>query len=319
MLLNACTNQAQDQSAAPMLDSNPIPKTLEFGAQQFDAYVPALQDKKVALLVNQTSTIGDSHIVDILLEKKLNIQRVLAVEHGFRGNADAGEHVKDLKDKTTGLPIVSIYGKNKKPSKEQLDGLDVVIFDIQDVGARFYTYISSLSYLMDACSEYGIQIIVLDRPNPNGHYVDGPVLEDGFESFVGLHKMPIVHGLTVGEFAIMKNDIWSKKKCDLKVVPMKNYTHTMRYELPIKPSPNLPNLKSILLYPSLCLIEGSTVSLGRGTQKQFQIYGHPDFKNMDFSFTPVSSPGAKYPKHENVQCNGKDLSTVSIDELNEQK
>ena len=285
------------------------------GAEQTDIYFPLLKDKRIGVLVNQTSMIGNTHLVDSMLAGGLDVKKVFAPEHGFRGQADAGELVKDQKDIKTGLPIISLYGKNKKPSQAMLADLDIILFDIQDVGARFYTYISSLSYVMDACAEKGIPIMVLDRPNPNGHYVDGPMLEQEFESFVGLHEMPIVHGLTVGEFAKMKNQEWTTKAVDLTVIPMQNYTHSSRYELPVKPSPNLPNIRSILLYPSLCLFEGTIVSVGRGTNQQFQIFGHPNIKSGQYAFTPQAGPGSKYPKHENKVCSGMDLSQISLEEL----
>jgi len=232
-------------------------------------------------------------------------------EHGFRGKADAGELVKDGIDTATGLPIVSLYGKNKKPSKEQLADLDIVVFDIQDVGARFYTYISSLHYVMEACAENNIPVIILDRPNPNGHYVDGPILEKEHKSFVGMHPVPIVHGMTIGEYGTMINgEGWLAKAntCKLKVIPLKNYSRDMLYELPISPSPNLPNAKAINLYASLCFFEGTSISVGRGTDKQFQIYGSPFLPATDYSFTPKPNFGAKYPKHENKVCNGYDLA-----------
>ncbi|MGB1205922.1 MAG: exo-beta-N-acetylmuramidase NamZ family protein [Chitinophagales bacterium] len=289
------------------------------GAERFAEYERFLANKSVALVVNQTSMVGDTHLVDILLSKGIAIKTVFAPEHGFRGKADAGAHVSDSKDAKTGLPIVSLYGKNKKPSAEQLANIDVVIFDIQDVGARFYTYISTMHYVMEACAENDKKVLVLDRPNPNGHYVDGPVLDLKFQSFVGMHPIPIVHGMTVGELAQMINaEAWLKGgvRCDLKVVPCLNYTHKTPYELPIKPSPNLPNLRSIYLYPSLCLFEPTVVSIGRGTDKQFQVVGSPT-KNEQatFSFTPVSKEGAKYPKHENKICYGQDFSSSATEDF----
>ncbi|HFB99297.1 MAG TPA: DUF1343 domain-containing protein, partial [Phaeodactylibacter sp.] len=253
--------------------------SLQVGAAQMESYLPMLKNKSVALLVNQTSMVGKTHLVDTLLKQNINVQKIFAPEHGFRGNADAGEHVKDGKDAKTGIPLVSLYGKNRKPSPAYLEGIDVVVFDVQDVGVRFYTYISTLSYVMEACAENNIDFMVLDRPNPNGHYVDGPVLKKGFESFIGLHHVPVVHGMTVGEYAKMVNgEGWLKNKikCKLIVIPCKHYTHQTFYELPIKPSPNLPNIRSVYLYPSLGFFEGTQVSVGRGTTKQFQIYGHPD-------------------------------------------
>jgi len=290
-----------------------VAKTPEIvvGAAQPDAYLPLLKGKRVALLVNQTSMIdSNTHLVDACLTWEVDVKKIFAPEHGFRGHADAGEQVVDGKDKQTGLPIISLYGKNKKPSAAHLADVDVIVFDIQDVGARFYTYISTMHYVMEACAEQNKQFIVLDRPNPNGHYVDGPVLEMAHQSFVGMHPIPVVHGLTVAELAQMINgEGWLNKqlKCDLKVIPCQNYTHLSKYSLPVKPSPNLPNDWSIALYPSLCFFEGTDVSVGRGTDMQFQVIGHPDYPKQDFSFTPVSMPGAKYPKHQNKVCYGKDL------------
>ncbi|MEM1324348.1 MAG: DUF1343 domain-containing protein [Bacteroidota bacterium] len=280
------------------------------GAEQLNLYLPLLKNKSVAMLVNQTSMVGETHLVDTLHQLGLNIKAIFAPEHGFRGEADAGEKVTDGRDPKTNIPIISIYGKNKKPSAAQLKGIDVVVFDIQDVGARFYTYIYSMYYVMEACAENDIDFLVLDRPNPNGHYVDGPMMKDEHTSFIGLHPIPVVHGMTVGEYAQMVNgEGWLKdgKKCRLDVVLCKNYNHKKFYELPIKPSPNLPNIRSIYLYPSLCFFEGTTASLGRGTNTQFQVYGHPDYPKGDYTFTPVSMPGAKYPKHENKLCRGYSL------------
>lgn len=295
-----------------------VEENLKVGAAQFDEYLPILKNKNVALLVNQTSTIGSTHLVDVLLEKEISIKKIFAPEHGFRGQADAGETIKDGKDTQTGISLISLYGKNKKPSAAHLAGIDIVVFDIQDVGARFYTYISSMSYVMEACAENGIDFMVLDRPNPNGHYIDGPVLKKEYQSFVGLHQVPVVHGMTVGEYAQMvNNEGWLKGniKCNLNVIKCKNYTHKTFYELPIKPSPNIPNIRSIYLYPSLCFFEGTVISAGRGTEKQFQVYGHPDFKKGDYTYTPISRPGAKYPKHKDLACNGFDLTTLPIDEF----
>ncbi len=281
------------------------------GADQFEKYLPIIKDKNVILTVNQTSRVSEGHLVDVLVEKGVNVRKIFAPEHGFRGKADAGAVVKDGKDVKTGIPIVSLYGKKKKPGAEDLKGADYVIFDIQDVGARFYTYISTLHYLMEACAENGIKVLVLDRPNPNGHYVDGPVLKPGFESFVGMHKIPIVHGMTVGEIAGMINgESWLKNgvQCDLDVINCLNYDHEKAYHLPVKPSPNLPNMRSIYLYPSLCLFEGTVVNIGRGTGKQFQLFGDPSYPDKSFSYTPVSRDGAKYPKHQDTKCYGVDLS-----------
>ncbi|WP_232730381.1 exo-beta-N-acetylmuramidase NamZ domain-containing protein [Lacinutrix sp. Bg11-31] len=295
------------------------------GANQTEAYLKLLEGKRVGVVANQTSVIFKDkitssstldndryiHIVDSLISNKVNIKKVFAPEHGFRGKADAGEIVKDGLDTKTGLPIISLYGKNKKPSAAQLKNLDVVVFDIQDVGARFYTYISSLHYVMEACAEANIPVIILDRPNPNGHYVDGPILEKEHKSFIGMHPIPVVHGMTIGEYAQMINgESWLDNaiKCELTVIKMKNYSHNYAYSLPIKPSPNLPNDIAINLYPSLCFFEGTNVSAGRGTKLQFQIYGSPFLPKSDFSFTPQPNFGSKYPKHENKACNGYNLT-----------
>lgn len=288
------------------------------GAEKPQDYLPQLKGKKVACVVNQTSTAFSFHLVDFLQSRNTNITKIFAPEHGFRGQADAGENVKDGKDSRTGLPIFSLHGKHKKPTAEMLKDLDVVIFDIQDVGARFYTYISTLHYVMEACAEQNIKVLVLDRPNPNGHYVDGFVLEKAHESFVGMHPIPVVHGMTVGELACMinqegwlKNDKGERLNCEVEIVECSGYDHTKFYRLPVKPSPNLPNINSIYLYPSLCFFEGTNVSVGRGTDKQFQLMGFPKYKSKTgekFEFTPVSKSGAKYPKHENKLCGGVDFS-----------
>jgi len=288
------------------------------GAERLDQYLPIIADKKVALVVNQTSVIGETHLVDVLLSEGISIKKIFAPEHGFRGAADAGEKVKSSVDSKTGIPLVSLYGKNKKPSVEQLSNIDVVIFDIQDVGARFYTYISTMHYVMEACAEQNKKMIILDRPNPNGHYVGGPILDSNFKSFVGMHKIPIVHGLTVGELACMINEegwLNGEKNCDVEVITCLGYDHKSFYELPIKPSPNLPDMKSIYLYPHLCFFEGTPLSIGRGTDKPFTIIGHPNSMQAAFEFTPLSKEGAKYPKHENVVCSGENLSTMDYSEL----
>ena len=285
---------------------------LEVGAERLDLYWPLIKDKKVAFVVNQTSRMGTAHVIDSLHAAGLDIARIFAPEHGFRGTADAGEKIKDGKDAATGIPITSLYGKKRKPSAEDLAGLDWVIFDIQDVGARFYPYISSMHYVMQACAELGVSFMVLDRPNPNGHYVDGPVLDPDYQSFVGMHKVPVVHGMTVGEYATMVNEegwLGEGRKCELKVIPCAGYAHQTPYVLPIKPSPNLPNNRAIYLYPSLCFFEGTQVSVGRGTDKQFQLIGLPDYPSDAYSFTPVPKPGARYPKHQDKLLQGFDLTT----------
>ena len=289
------------------------------GAEQTHLYIEDIQSSKIAIVANQTSRLksGDkyTHLVDTLISLNIDIKKVFSPEHGFRGIADAGEKVEDGIDLKTGLPIISLHGKNKKPSKEQLEDVDIVIFDIQDVGARFYTYISTMHLVMEAVAENNKKFYVLDRPNPNGHYVDGPVLEKEFKSFIGMHPVPIVHGMTVGEFAMMINEEgWLQNgiKTNIKVVPIKNYNRNIIYELPEKPSPNLPNKKSVNLYPSLCLFEQTNVSIGRGTEMQFQIFGNPKWNNDLFSFIPKSMLGAKFPKHKDIKCYGFDLRNQPV-------
>ena len=287
---------------------------IKTGADNFEVYLPILKAKKVGIVTNQTGILSNkTHLVDFLLEKNINLQKIFAPEHGFRGTADAGEHVVDGKDVKTNLPIISLYGDNKKPKPDQLSGIDILIFDLQDVGARFYTYISSLHYIMEACAENNIQLIVLDRPNPNGALVDGPILEKEFTSFVGMHPIPLLHGMTIGEYAKMINgEKWLKNavQCNLTVIPCLHYKREMFYSLLEKPSPNLPNDQSINLYASLCLFEGTNVSVGRGTEKQFQIYGSPFLPKNSFTFTPIPNFGAKEPVYKNQICYGEDLSTI---------
>lgn len=288
------------------------------GAEQMDAYLPLLNHKKVALLVNQTSMVKKTHLVDTLLASQIDIVKIFAPEHGFRGTADAGEKVKSGIDLQTGIAITSMYGASKMPSKESMQGIDIVVFDIQDVGVRFYTYISSLQYMMEACQQANIPLLILDRPNPNGFYVDGPVLEPKYKSFVGMQCIPIVHGMTVGEYASMLNgETWlkNKKACSLKVIPCKNYDHNKLYHVPIPPSPNLKSDAAIFLYPSLCLFEGTIVSVGRGTETPFEVWGAPTFKDNGFSFTPISTEGAKSPLYENKRCYGANLSLPPYDVL----
>ncbi|CAI8273976.1 MAG: Uncharacterised protein [Cryomorphaceae bacterium] len=288
---------------------------LVIGASQLNEYLPILNNKRVAVVANQTSLVDNTHLIDTLLSSGVSIIKVYAPEHGFRGKADAGASITDERDPKTNLPVLSLYGKNKKPKSADLDSIDLMIFDIQDVGARFYTYISTLHYVMEACAENNIPLLVLDRPNPNGHYVDGPLLDTAYASFVGMHPIPIVHGLTIGEYAQMINgEYWLNDsiQCDLQVQQMQNYTHKYVYDLPAKPSPNLPNAKSISLYPSLCLFEGTAISVGRGTNKQFQIIGSPELDSCSFTFSPISGVGATYPKHENVLCCGWDFSDTDF-------
>ncbi len=280
-------------------------------AEQTALYLPLLQNKNIALVVNHTSMIHQHHLVDTLMASGVSVKKIFAPEHGFRGDKDAGENIKNDKDTKTGLPVISLYGATKKPTAEHLQDIDIIIFDIQDVGARFYTYISAMHYAMEACAENQKKLIVLDRPNPNGHYIDGPILQSGFTSYVGLHPIPIVHGLTVGELAKMINgEKWLADgvQCDLTVIPVKNYTHSTPYSLPVKPSPNLPNDLSIKLYPSLCLFEGTNISVARGTLFPFQAIGYPDPVFGEFTFTPTSIPGmSKNPPHENKVCYGIDF------------
>jgi len=285
-------------------------KEITPGAWQTDKYLPLLKNKRVAFVVNQSATIKAVNLIDSLLSLGVNITAIFSPEHGFRGNADAGKKIDDSIDEATGIPIISLYGAHRKPSQEDLAGVDMVIFDIQDVGVRFYTYISTMHYVMEACAENNKPLIILDRPNPNGNYVGGPVLDMNFKSFVGMHPIPIVHGLTVGELALMINgEHWlDTLQCDLTIIKTKNYTHKSRYELPIKPSPNLPNARSIRLYPSLCFFEATNISIGRGTLFPFQVIGYPDSTFGDFTFKPVSILGAAtHPKHQDQLCYGIDL------------
>tara|TARA_R110002126_G_scaffold129047_2_gene271724 strand:+ start:254 stop:1513 length:1260 start_codon:yes stop_codon:yes gene_type:complete len=289
--------------------------TIKTGADNYETYEALLKDKKIGIVTNQTGILSNkTHLVDFLLSKNTNIQSIFAPEHGFRGTADAGEHVIDGKDSKTGLPIISLYGDNKKPKAEQLAGIDLMVFDLQDVGARFYTYISSLNYIMEACAENHIPLVILDRPNPNGEIVDGPILEKEFTSFVGMHPVPLLHGMTIGEYAQMINgEKWLKNNipCKLTVIPCSNYNRKMNYSLPVKPSPNLPNDQAVNLYASLCLFEGTNVSVGRGTEKQFQIYGSPYLPKSNFSFTPKPNVGAQNPVYNGIECYGEDLSAIA--------
>lgn len=293
------------------------------GADRLDQYISHIKGKRVGVVANQTSVIGKQHLVDKLISEDVNIIRIFAPEHGFRGSADAGEKIADGKDTKTGLPIISLYGKHKKPTNEDVKDIDIIVFDIQDVGARFYTYISTLHYVMESCAENNIKLIVLDRPNPNAFYIDGPVLEKKHKSFVGMHPVPIVYGMSLGEYAQMINgEGWlkNKVKCNLQVIKCKNWNHQLDYILPIKPSPNLPNNDAIILYPSLCFFEGTVVSAGRGTDSPFQIFGMPGMKNTSFTFTPRSIPGAcKYPKFKGKKCNGVDLRNQAPDKIRQTK
>lgn len=330
-----CRQSSKDKKSPPVIKETKI----VVGANLTENYIPGLKDKNIAIVANNTSVIFKSdtihyvHLVDSLLSLGINISKVFAPEHGFRGTADAGEHLTDTIDSKTGIPIISLYGENKnltqkqiynyrKPTPEHLKNIDVVLFDIQDVGVRFYTYISTLHNVMEACAENGVSLIVLDRPNPNGHYVDGPVLAKDSKSFAGLGPMPIVYGMTIGEYALMTNgEKWLENgvQCALTVISLKNYTHKSIYSLPLRPSPNLPNDKSVNLYPSLCLFEGTNVSCGRGTDMQFQIFGSPNLPKDTYPFTFIPQPnfGSKNPKHMNQECQGLDLSkTADLDQLN---
>lgn len=288
------------------------------GAEQTQAYLPLLKNQRVALFSNHTGMVGDKHLLDLLLENQVDVVAIFSPEHGFRGDADAGEHVSSSVDKKTGVPILSLYdGKSGKPSEASMRKFDLLIVDIQDVGLRFYTYYASMVRLMDACAGANRKMLILDRPNPNGHYVDGPILNMKYKSGVGWLPIPIVHGMTLGELALMVNgEGWlpASRVCDVTVIKCENYTHQTMYRLPIPPSPNLPNMTSIYLYPSTCFFEGTPVSLGRGTPLPFQIYGHPKMTGYDYSFTPKSVRGAKTPPQLNQLCHGVDLSKMSDEE-----
>ena len=282
--------------------------TVRTGAERMDAYLPLLKDLRVALCGNQTSVVGNTHLVDTLLSCHVNLVKLFCPEHGFRGQAEAGATIASGKDPQTGLPVISLYGKNKKPTAEQLQDVDVILFDLQDVGCRFYTYISTLHYVMEAAAENHLLVIVLDRPNPNGFYVDGPVLDADFKSFVGMHPVPVVYGMTIGEYARMiRGEKWLANglQCNLTVVELEGYTHQTRYELPVAPSPNLQTPESIYLYPSLCFFEGTNVSVGRGTDHPFQMYGAPGMLNCDYVFTPRAIPGvSENPPFKGQECQG---------------
>lgn len=321
LLIISCANGAQKEKSKTDKNDDTQNKNIVVGANRTSTYLPLIRDKKIGIVANNTSVIfkdngTHTHLVDSLVALDLNIQKIYSPEHGFRGEADAGEHVTGNKDSKTGLPIVSLYGKSRKPNAEQLKGIEVMIFDIQDVGVRFYTYTSTLHLVMEACAENNIPVIVLDRPNPNGSFVDGPILEEENSSFLGLTPIPLVYGLTIGEYGTMLNgQDWLSNgvQCKLTVIPLKNYTHDSSYSLPIRPSPNLPNDQSIALYPSLGLFEGTHVNAGRGTEFQFQRFGAP-FLNKDyfsFSYTPHPNFGSKDPKHKDIECYGKDLSQVT--------
>ena len=295
---------------------------LKVGAYQTNEYLPLLKNKSVAIVANQSSIIKNTHLVDSLISLKVSVKKVFCPEHGFRGLVDAGEKVATEKDVKTGLSIISLYGKNKKPSATDLKDVDVVIFDIQDVGVRFYTYLSTLHYVMEACAENNKQVIVMDRPNPNGHYIDGPILEDAYKSFLGLHPVPIVYGMTIGEYAQMINgEGWLKGgvKCNLKVISIIGYEHKDMFELGIRPSPNLPNMSSIYLYPSLGLFEGTQISVGRGSDLPFQVIGSPVLEKANYKFTPQPKPGAMEPKYKGIECKGHNLSEFGKEYMKDAK
>ena len=279
------------------------------GASRTELYLPILQNKRVGIIANQTSIFSNTHLIDTLLKLEIDIKAIFTPEHGFRGSADEGTFIANSIDEKTNLPIISLYGSNKKPNKEQLKDIDILLFDLQDVGTRFYTYISTMTYIMEAAAENDIPVIVLDRPNPNGFYIDGPIMEDENTSFVGLHHIPIVYGMTIGEYALMVNgEYWLKDslQCDLTIIPLGNYKREAIYKLPVKPSPNLPNWQSVYLYPSLCLFEGTIVSVGRGTETPFQVYGHPLMEG-EYSFTPKQKKGKRAPLHCDKTCHGENI------------
>ena len=313
----ACTTQAQKE-----IDAEGYTLGIQTGAERFNAYLPLIKDKTIAIVANQTSRVGDAHLVDTLLALGVDVRRVFAPEHGFRGLADAGESVVTTRDKKTGLPIISLYGKNKKPRAIDLADVEYVLFDIQDVGVRFYTYISTMHYVMQTCAELGKTLILLDRPNPNGHYVDGPVLDTALHSFVGMHPVALVHGMTIGEYAQMINaEGWlgPNLKCNLKIITCQGYDHRDFYKVTEKPSPNLPNMLSIYLYPSLGLFEGTVVSVGRGTEEPFQKYGHPAMLKGNSTFIPRSVTGAKYPPYKDELCQGIDLTKLDLRTLRDKR
>lgn len=287
-------------------------ETITSGAARTESYFPLLKGRSVAVVTNQTGLVGGRHLVDVLLEAGIGVVKIFTPEHGFRGDQDAGAWVENMRDPQTGLPVISLYGKHKKPKEADLDGVSAILFDLQDVGVRFYTYISTLTYVMEAAAAQDIPVIVLDRPNPNGFYIDGPALEPAHRSFVGLHPVPVVYGMTIGEYALMVNgEGWLENglKCNLTVITLKGYDRSMMFQLPVRPSPNLPDWQSVYLYPSLCFFEGTIVSVGRGTPTPFRIYGHPDLPKDKFSFTPVSTPGAALkPLYMNTLCGGVDLT-----------
>ena len=317
VLLTSC-GKSQEKKDNKSIEK-PVKKEIIVGAEQSNLYLDLLKDKKVALVVNQSSLVKGKHLLDFLIEKKVNIVKIFAPEHGFRGNIDRGEHINNEIDKKTGIPIISMFGKNKRPTNEQLQDIDILIFDIQDAGARFFTYISSMHEVMEACAANKKPLIVFDRPNPLGDYIDGPIRQKQFKSFVGMHPIPIVHGLTVGELAQMINgEGWleNKNKCELKIIKVKNYNHSMQYNLPVKPSPNLPNQLSIRLYPSLCFFEATNISVGRGTEFPFQVIAYPDKTFGDSLFIPNDIKGMQLnPVQGGKVCYGIDLRDLKPENI----
>ena len=327
VMLSGCNNAGQNPAPEKAVQKPEKEihekKKIITGAERTAHYLPLIKDKKVAIVANQTSLIGDAHLVDSLLERGVNITKIFCPEHGFRGIAGPGEIIDDDTDKKTGLPVISLYGNHKKPTAKDLQQVDMVIFDIQDVGVRFYTYVSTMHYVMEACAENDVTFLVLDRPNPNGFLVDGPVLDLKFKSFIGMHPVALAHGMTIAEYARMINDEkWLRDSvhCHLEYIPCENYTHDSLYILPVKPSPNLPNMTSVYLYPSMGLFEGTVVSVGRGTSAPFQCYGHPAYPDTTYSFTPKSMPGTgKYMKFKNRKCYGRNLEHLKITTFIEKK
>lgn len=315
VLTAACAQHKPSEPAVAAVSET----ALRTGAERMEQYLPLLSGKRVALCGNQTSVVGTTHLVDTLLSRKVNLVKLFCPEHGFRGQAEAGAAIASGKDPQTGLPVVSLYGKNKKPAPEQLQGIDILLFDLQDVGCRFYTYISTLHFVMEAAAENGVKVIVLDRPNPNGFYVDGPVLDPAFKTFVGMHPVPVVYGMTIGEYARMINgEKWLANgvQCDLEVVTLEGYTHKTRYKLPVAPSPNLQTPEAIYLYPSLCFFEGTNISVGRGTEHPFEMYGAPGMHAGDYRFTPHAIPGvSENPPFKGQECRGFLLTATAANEF----
>jgi uncharacterized protein YbbC (DUF1343 family) len=305
-------------SACSVVPTGTTPGKVITGDLRTERYISLLRGKRVAVVANQTSMVGPAHLVDTLVSLGINVSTIFAPEHGFRNLADAGEKITDSRDAKTGIKIISLYGSHVKPAKRDLEGIDIVIFDIQDVGTRFYTYISTLSLVMESCASARMKFLVLDRPDPNGFYFDGNILDTAYSSFAGMHPVPVVHGMTIGEYARMVNgEGWLKGglKCDLTVIPCKNYSHGTYYDLPVQPSPNLPNQTSVYLYPTLCFFEGTALSCGRGTPFPFQVFGSPDMPDRGFSFTPRSGPGSKDPPYRGKVCYGTDLRNAVKDNL----